>query len=161
MSARGPAIQDLYPDDVAHCYGCGRLNPQGHQLKTYWTGGEGVARFLPRPEHLSIQGFAYGGLIASLIDCHGIAVAAAQALVAGGGEVGIDPTPRYVTAALQVTFRAPTPIGFELELRGRVREASARKGIVDVELTADGVVTATGEVVAVRMPESMARRPAP
>ncbi|MBT9282958.1 MAG: hypothetical protein KM312_10005 [Hydrogenibacillus schlegelii] len=24
----------------------------------------------PRPEHLALPGFVYGGLIASLIDCH-------------------------------------------------------------------------------------------
>jgi hypothetical protein len=28
------AIQDLYPDDFAHCYGCGRVNVNGLHL---WT----------------------------------------------------------------------------------------------------------------------------
>ncbi|MGD9253898.1 MAG: PaaI family thioesterase, partial [Holophagae bacterium] len=26
------AFQDYYPDQLAHCYGCGRLNEHGHQL---------------------------------------------------------------------------------------------------------------------------------
>ena len=29
------AFQDTYPENVAHCYGCGRLNEHGHQIKTY------------------------------------------------------------------------------------------------------------------------------
>ena len=28
------AFQDYYPESVAHCYGCGRLNAAGHQIKT-------------------------------------------------------------------------------------------------------------------------------
>lgn len=65
------------------------------------------------------------------------------------------PTPRYVTAALHVNYLRPTPIGVELELRGRVKDASVRKTIVEVTVTADGAVTAQGEVVAVPMPETM------
>ena len=34
------AFQDYYPDDLSHCYGCGRLNEHGHQLKSYWDGEE-------------------------------------------------------------------------------------------------------------------------
>lgn len=30
------AFQDYYPENVAHCYGCGRLNEHGHQIKTFW-----------------------------------------------------------------------------------------------------------------------------
>ena len=26
------AIQDLYPDDFAHCFGCGKSNAEGHRL---------------------------------------------------------------------------------------------------------------------------------
>ena len=70
------AFQDYYPEDVAHCYGCGRLNPQGHQIKSYWDGDETVARFTPLPYHTAIPGYVYGGLVASLIDCHGTGTAA-------------------------------------------------------------------------------------
>ena len=73
------AFQDTYPENVAHCYGCGRLNEHGHQIKTYWDGDETVTRFQPHPEHTAIPGFVYGGLIASLIDCHSTGTAAAAA----------------------------------------------------------------------------------
>ncbi len=26
------AFQDYYPENVAHCYGCGRLNEHGHHI---------------------------------------------------------------------------------------------------------------------------------
>jgi len=29
------AFQDFYADDMSHCYGCGRLNPDGLQIKSY------------------------------------------------------------------------------------------------------------------------------
>lgn len=152
-----PAVQDHYPDDFAHCYGCGRLNPHGLQLKTRWDGDETVARFAPRPEHIAVPGFVYGGLIASLVDCHAMGTAAAAAERAAGRAIGEGPAPRYVTAMLRVDYLKPTPLGPELEVRARVRERTPRKTVVDVTVTAAGDVTARGEVVAVPMPESMRR----
>jgi len=150
-----PAIQDFYPDDFAHCYGCGRLNPAGLQLKTRWDGDETVARFLPRPEHVAVPGFVYGGLIASLIDCHAMGTAAAAAERAAGREIAAGPAPRFVTAALHVDFLAPTPLGPELEVRGRVKEISDRKIVIEATVSAASRVTARGEVVAVRIPSAM------
>jgi acyl-coenzyme A thioesterase PaaI-like protein len=151
------AIQDFYPDDFARCYGCGRLNPEGLRLKTRWDGAETVARFLPHPEHIAVPGFVYGGLIASLIDCHAMGTAAAAAERAAGREIGDGSAPRFVTAGLRVDFLAPTPLGPELEIRGRVKEIGERKTVVEVSVSAAGRVTARGEVVAVRMPATMAR----
>ncbi len=42
------AFQDCYPDDVAHCFGCGHLNRAGHQIKTHWDGERTITRFTPR-----------------------------------------------------------------------------------------------------------------
>jgi acyl-coenzyme A thioesterase PaaI-like protein len=152
-----PAVQDFYPDDFAHCYGCGRLNRNGLHVQSRWDGHEAIARFLPRPEHVAVPGFVYGGLIASLIDCHAMGTAAAAAEQAAGREIGAGPVARFVTAALRVDFVAPTPLGPELEIRGSVKERGERKTVVDVSVLTRGQVTARGEVVAVRMPASMAR----
>jgi acyl-coenzyme A thioesterase PaaI-like protein len=154
--SRGPAVQDHYPEDVAHCYGCGRLNEHGLQLKTFADGEETVASFQPRPEHKAVPGFVYGGLIASLVDCHAMATAAAAAEREAGRAVGDGPSPRFVTGSLRVDYMRPTPLGPELELRGRVKELGLRKAVVEVTLSAHGAVTVRGEVVAVRMPETMA-----
>ena len=56
-SSPRPSIQQFYPDDSAHCYGCGRLNAHGLHLESAWEGDEVVARFTPRPEQLSMPGF--------------------------------------------------------------------------------------------------------
>lgn len=154
---KAPAVQDHYPDDVAHCYGCGRLNGSGIQLKSRDEGDESVARYTPRPEHTAVPGFVYGGLIASLIDCHSMGTAAIAAIKRDGKRVGDGPAPRFVTGALNVQYLKPTPIGVELEVRGRVKEAGERKFTIEATVSANGVVTARGDVVAVRMPETMAR----
>ncbi len=150
----GKAFQDYYPDNVAHCYGCGRLNQHGLQIKTYWEGDESVTRFRARPYHTAILGYVYGGLIASLIDCHSTATAAAAMYRAEGRDMDSQPPLRFVTASLHVDYLKPTPLDAELEVRGRVKELRGRKVIVDVIVSANGVVTAKGEVVAVQMPES-------
>lgn len=155
-------FQEYYPDDVAHCYGCGRLNEQGHQLKSHWDGEETVARFTPRPYHTAIPGYVYGGLIASLIDCHGTGTASAVAARAAGWRPDLEPAPpgpipRFVTASLHVDYLRPTPLGPELEIRGRVKEATERKVVVAATVSAAGEITARGTVIAVRMPAEMAR----
>jgi len=149
------AIQDCYPDDYAHCYGCGRLNAHGLHVRTDWTGAEGVARFQPRPEHMAVPGFVYGGLIASLIDCHGIGTAAAAAMLAAGAQPGADPSPRFVTVALDVQFLRPTPLGPPLQLWATPTTVTDRKVIVDVVVRAGELDTVRGRVVAVPVPASM------
>lgn len=153
-SADAP-IQHLYPRAVAHCYGCGHLNPHGHHFETVWDDDaqEGVTRFTPQPHHTAIPGFVYGGLIASLLDCHGIGTAAAA--VRRARDVP-DSELRYVTASLTVDYLKPTPLGPELEARGTVVEMKERKVVVDVRMLADGAECARGRVIAVRMPEGMA-----
>ncbi len=147
------AVQDHYPDNVAHCYGCGRLNDQGLRLRTVWDGDETVTRYRPRAEHTAVPGYVYGGLIASLIDCHGTGTAAAARYRAEGRGWDTEPPVRFVTASLHVDYLRPTPIDAELEVRGRVKEVQGKRVVVTAELRAAGVVTARGQVVAVPMPE--------
>ncbi len=153
------AVQDFYPDDLAWCYGCGRLNPDGYQLKTYWDGDETVTRFTPRPYHIAIPGYVNGGVLASLIDCHGTGSAAAAAYRAEGREIGEGPAPRYVTASLRVDYLKPTPLGVPLEVRGRIKEMKGRKVVVEARVIAAGDITARGQVVAVQIPEHLVARP--
>lgn len=149
------AIQDFYPEDLAHCFGCGRLNEYGHQIKSYWDGDETVTYFTPKPYHIAIPGYVYGGLIASLIDCHGTGTAAAAAYKAENREMNTLPAFRFVTASLQVDYLKPTPLGVALEIRGKVKEIKGRKVIVESVLSARGIICAKGIVVAVQMPENM------
>ncbi|MGC9334234.1 MAG: PaaI family thioesterase [Anaerolineae bacterium] len=149
------AFQDYYPDEVAQCYGCGRLNEHGHQIKSYWDGDEAVASFTPQSYHTAIPGYVYGGLIASLIDCHSTGTAAAAAYRAEGRGMDTEPPLRFVTASLHVDYLKPTPIDGPLELRAQVKEIKGRKVVVTTELSAQGEVCARGEVVAVQVPEHL------
>jgi len=148
-------FQEFYPEDVAHCYGCGYRNEHGHRIASRWDGDEAVCEFRPKPYHTSFVGYVYGGLIASLIDCHSMGAAAAAWMRANGMEIGHDPAVRFVTASLKVDYLLPTPLGGDLVIRARAVEIGARKVVVDSEVLAEGVVTARGHTVAVRMPEHL------
>ena len=150
------AFQDYYPDNYSHCYGCGRLNQDGMQLKSYWDNEETVCRYTPKSYHSGgLPGNIYGGLIASLIDCH----SAASAMAAKMREENYTaddrrPVPRFVTASLKVDYLKPTPMGTVLEIRGRIKEIKPRKVIVSTTLFAEGEIRAKGEVVMVQLTES-------
>jgi acyl-coenzyme A thioesterase PaaI-like protein len=150
-------IQDYYPDDVAHCYGCGRLNEHGHQIKSFWEGDETVSHYMPKDYHTAIPGYVYGGLIASLVDCHGTGTAALAAYRAESREHDSLPALRFVTASLQVDYLKPTPLGVELELRGKIIELKGKKVISEITVSANGEVTAKGKVIAVQMPEAFTK----
>lgn len=152
------AFQDYYPEELSHCYGCGKNNSDGHQLKSYWLDEkkeQTIAKFTPKPCHTAIPGFVYGGLIASLIDCHGTGSASAASYKNEQRELGSLPALRFVTAALNVTYLAPTPLGVELTLIGNITEISNRKVIIEINLFANNIICAKGSVVAVKMPSSM------
>jgi acyl-coenzyme A thioesterase PaaI-like protein len=149
------AFQTYYPDVLAHCYGCGTLNEHGHQIKSYWDGEESVCRFMPKPYHIAIPGYVYGGLLASLIDCHGTGTSAAAAYRAAGRAMDTEPSFRFLTASLHVDYLKPTPLGTELEIRGKVKEVKGRKVVIEEWILANGIITVRGEVVAVQVPDEM------
>lgn len=151
------AFQDFYSDQMSHCYGCGRLNDSGMKLKSYWNEDEttSIARFTPKPYHIAFPGYVYGGLLASLIDCHGTGTAAASAYKSEGRKMDTQPELRYVTASIHVDYIKPTPINQELELIGRMKEIKGKKAIVEVKLYASGELCVKGEVIAIKIPENM------
>jgi acyl-coenzyme A thioesterase PaaI-like protein len=151
------AFQDCYEDDVAHCFGCGHLNHAGHRIKTYWDGDSTVTRFTPLPEHTAVPGFVYGGLLASLIDCHSTGSGAAALARARGIDMERQGAPRCVTGSLEVRYSAPTPMGVELEIRGTIHEVKGRKVVVGSTLSADGRVCVVGRAVVLEMPEGMGK----
>ena len=144
------ALQDTYPEDFAHCFGCGRYNDAGHQIKTYAAGNTTVTRHIPAPYYTGAGNFAYGGIIASLIDCHSAASASIFWLAMRGDHVGDVPAPRFVTARLEIDYLAPTPLGL-VELRGKAEELGDRKIVVTTDLIADDATTARGRAILVRV----------
>jgi acyl-coenzyme A thioesterase PaaI-like protein len=146
-------IQDDYPDDFAWCYGCGRLNTEGDHFRTGWDGEKTVTFFEPSEKYTAIPGFVYGGAIASLVDCHGTGSCSLALHRKNGFEPGSgEAAPRFVTASLNVNYLKPTPQGKILKAVGTVEEIHPKKWKVVVEVFADDVLCATGEVVGVVMP---------
>jgi acyl-coenzyme A thioesterase PaaI-like protein len=149
------AFQDFYPDEFAQCYGCGRLNKHGRHLRSSWDGEETVARYTPRPEEIALPGFVNGGVLAALIDCHATGTAAAVAYRAEERPMGSLPAHRFVTASLHVDFLSPTPLGPELEIRGKLVSIEGRHVVVDATISVEGRVTVRGRVLSVEIPASM------
>ncbi|MGY0694411.1 PaaI family thioesterase [Virgibacillus sp. FSP13] len=149
------AVQDEYPEDFSWCYGCGRLNDDGYHFRTGWDGENTVTIYTPRPEHTALPGFVYGGLIASIIDCHGTGSASLALHRKNGHEPGdgVEP-PRFVTGSLHVDFIKPTPHDTPLKAVGTIEEVHPKKWKVHTEVFANGKVCAKGEVVAVVMPST-------
>ena len=128
------------------------------KLKSTWDENnleESVAYFTPKPHHTAIPGYVYGGLLASLIDCHGTGTAAAAAYREAGRPMDSEPALRFLTGSLHVNYLKPTPLGVTLEIRGKVKEVKGRKIVIEEWILANDVVTVRGEVVAVRVPEQL------
>ena len=146
-----PAIQDHFSGDYAICYGCGSNNPHGLHVRTVWDGDCGTFRFTPRDHHTAFPGVVYGGLIASLFDCHCIGTAIAAAYDAEGRPPDSDPAIMYVTANLNVNYVRPTPMDRELLLIARVIEAKGKKCVVAATLSESGTECANARVVGIRV----------
>jgi acyl-coenzyme A thioesterase PaaI-like protein len=110
---------------------------------------------MPKPYHIAIPGYVYGGMLASLIDCHGTGTAAAAAYRAAGRAMDTEPAFRFLTASLHVDYLKPTPLGIELEIRGKVKDVKGRKVVIEEWIAASGITTVRGEVVAVQVPDEM------
>lgn len=147
-------FQDQYLAARADCWGCGRNNPDGLHIKSFWEGDEAVAHFKPREYFTGHKGVLNGGIIATLMDCHCMGLAMAHAHRTEGRQIGTQPLITYVTASLKVEYLKPTPLTEQpVELRARVEKVEGRKTWMKASLFAGGIETARGEVLGVRIAE--------
>ncbi len=148
-ASRALSIQErLYPDLT--CFGCGPANPRGLRLRSYPAGGAVVATFRPWPEHDNGAGFLNGGIIATVLDCHGGAAVFEQAARRGATNGTADRTEDrlfYVTAGISVRYVRPCPLHEMLDLSAVVTSATLDEVTVDVELGFDGKQRATATAV--------------
>lgn len=150
------ALQDLAP---VHCYGCGSLNAHGLQIKSFWAGDDVVCAWRPQPHHIGYPGILYGGIIASVVDCHCIWTASAYAHRMADVDLKDALKFPYVTASLTVNYRKPVPIGEAIDLRARVADFGERKALVRCKVSCRGQLCAEAEVLAVLMPVSQPAAP--
>jgi acyl-coenzyme A thioesterase PaaI-like protein len=137
---------------VRYCHGCGADNEKGLQIKSYWDGEEAVATWTAQPHHCGgSKEIVNGGVIASLIDCHSLNLAIAQAYRSEQRPIGSVPRIGYVTANLNIDYLKATPLGQPLKLRARIVKIEGRKAWVNCTVSAGGQVCATGEVLGIRV----------
>ena len=144
----GLSVQDEFaPNSI--CFGCGPSNKEGLQLKSYRYSGGLVAEFESEEKHQAFQGVINGGIIGSLIDCHGNWTAAVAIMDRNGWE-----KPQCtVTAQYEVKLKRPTPFGKILKLNSRVLALQEDRAEVIIELKADGKTCATGRGLFVAVKE--------
>jgi acyl-coenzyme A thioesterase PaaI-like protein len=114
--------------------GSGRLNPQAPPLEFVELGEEVVARCTLTAAHSGSPSRAHGSVVATLLD---------EVL----GRAVTDAGASGLTVSLLVNYRAGTPYGVPLEIRGRLTGRDGRKSFASGEVFADGVLTAVGEAV--------------
>lgn len=151
------ALQDIWPH--ATCYGCGPGNPDGLHIKSYWAedGSAVLATFHPEPKHnAGFPNVMYGGLVASLIDCHSIWTAIAYTYRAEGRPHGSAPSVSYVTGKLEVSYHKPTPLDQPIILRAIIEKIEGRKAIIHCTLGTEKETCAEGTVLAIRVPADKA-----
>ncbi len=134
------------------CWGCGSGNEYGLHLKSYLSGDESVCIWQPREYHMAgPKHFLNGGIIATIIDCHSICTAIADAYKREGRGLNTEPFIWYVTGSLKVDYLRPTPIGHPVTLRARVKEVKGRKTIVECSLFSKEEERVRAELIAVRV----------
>ena len=158
MTAAGPSgaaisIQDQMTAN--HCWGCGADNPDGLQLKSFWDGQTATATFAPAPVFAAGPVHVLnGGIIATLLDCHGVCTAIARAYDDEGRPLGSEPEIWHATTSMTVHYLRPTPIGETVELQGRVTAVDERGTTVECALSCAGKERARATVRSLRVPDS-------
>ncbi len=105
--------------------------------------------FEPTAAHQAFPGMINGGVIGTLLDCHGNWTAA-MAIMEHRGD---SEPPCTVTANYSVKLRRPTPFGVPLQISSRVTTLDGNKVTIEMEMTAQGEICALGSGLFVAVQE--------
>lgn len=145
-------FQDHMPGNV--CFGCGKDNHQGLQIKSYWDGEEAICIWESEEKYQGWKGLLNGGIIATLIDCHSMCTSMAATYRAENRTLDSLPEYRYATGTMTIKYLKPTSNTLPVELRATVREIKGRKVTVDCKVFSEGQLTVIAEVIAIRVYDS-------
>ena len=141
------SLQERYAPN-SRCFGCGPKNTMGLRIRSVPKGNEVLADWKPEPHHVAFADFVNGGILSTLLDCHGNWTAA-YALMK---KRGVDAPPGTVTAEYSVKFLQPTPVQKTMHLRARAVTLEDDRATVEASIEVDGRTTAKmrGTFVAVK-----------
>ena len=142
------SMQEIFaPNSI--CFGCGPASNKGLKIKSF-RNKEGLEmEYITSEEHQAFPGIINGGIIGTLLDCHGNWVAAIALMDKSNSEV----PPCTVTASYSVKLRRPTPSNSKLNIIGKVVEINGKMVKVELEMKVEGKICATGEGVFVAIDE--------
>jgi acyl-coenzyme A thioesterase PaaI-like protein len=147
MTPDAASVQETYAPANA-CFGCGPANARGLRIRSMRAADGLVCDWQPEKHHEAFPGMLNGGIVGTLLDCHGNWTAAIHLMDANG----LEAPPCTVTAEYTIKLLYPTPTAGPVHLAARVVESGARRAVVEGTLTAGGRTCATcrGTFVAVR-----------
>jgi len=144
-------FQNHMPENV--CFGCGH-NHDGLKIKSYWQGEESICEWQSQEKYHGWRNLMNGGIMATLIDCHCMCTAMADAYRKEDRALDSTPEYRYATGTLSIKYLKPTP-NTKVELRARVIEVKGRKTTLKCDLYSEnGEKTAEADVIAIRVFDS-------
>jgi acyl-coenzyme A thioesterase PaaI-like protein len=144
-------FQDHMPENV--CFGCGK-NHEGLQIKSFWDGDVSICRWASDEKYHGWANLMNGGIMATLIDCHCMGTAMADAYRRENRDLDSEPVYRYATGTLTIKYLKPTP-NDTVELRARILEVKGRKTRLNCDfMSSSGEKTAEAEVIAIRVYDS-------
>lgn len=159
LETRTIAIQDRYGERFQHCWGCGPKNDLGLHLKTYPSidGNSCISRIkLENAYTGGVPSNVFGGMIATIFDCHGTASAAWFSHHQKGLELTESTViGRFITARLEIDYLSPSPIEDEIVVTSTLEELGERKAIIAMEMTVATKVRAKAKMVAVAVKDHM------
>ena len=159
LETRTIAIQDRYGERFQHCWGCGPKNDLGLHLKTYPSidGETCISKIKLENQYTGgVPSNVFGGMIATIFDCHGTASAAWFAHHQKGLELTESTViGRFITARLEIDYLSPSPIEDEIVVTSTLEELGERKAIIAMEMTVATKVRAKAKMVAVAVKDHM------
>ena len=144
----GIGVQRQYaPTSI--CFGCGPANEKGLQIESHRIENGLRMEYTPESHHQAFPGMINGGIIGTLLDCHGNWTAA----VAWMDQNEEKEPPCTVTASYSVQLRRPTPDNTLLHVTSQITSIEDDRVHVELLLEADGKVCATGKGLFVAVKE--------
>ena len=131
------------------CFGCGPSNEKGLKIDSFRFEGGLRTEFQTSSEHQAFPGIINGGIIGTLLDCHGNWTAAI-AIMDQKGEENPSCT---VTANYSVKLMRPTPSDEILTITSKIEELQEDRARVSMELYANEKLCAKGEGLFVSVKE--------
>lgn len=131
------------------CFGCGPSNENGLKIDSFRIEGGLRTEFKTSLEHQAFPGIINGGIIGTLLDCHGNWTAA----IAIMDKRKEEKPSCTVTANYSVKLLRPTPINELLIITSKIEELMEDRASVSMELFAGGKLCAKGKGLFVSVKE--------